>query len=172
MKYKIYHEIDAAMDDLIELTQMREERDPKVYPNVTSTKMVKEERKGNKLITVIETCANGDIPPKLRNLLNPAMLSWREFGEFDFDKNEYTYKVKPFYLANVFSMSGRVQWKKLSKNQTSRAMEVSIDIRVPILGRIAEKKISETQIENLNLDPGRMPEEVEEMKKNKKNKRK
>lgn len=165
MKYKIYHEIEADMEDLIALTQMREERDPKVYPNVTSTKMVKEERKGNKLITVIETCANGDIPPKLRNLLNPSMLSWREFGEFDFDKNEYTYKVRPFYLSNVFSMSGKVQWKKLGENKTSRSMEVSIDVKVPILGRIVEQKISETQIENLNLDPGRMPQEVEQMKK-------
>jgi len=165
VKYEIYHEIGANIDDLVKLTQMREERDPKVYPNVTSVKLVKEERKGNKYITVLETCANGDIPPKLRKLIRPEMLSWHEYGEFDFDKNEYRYKVKTFYLSNVFSMHGRVQWTKIDENRTGRRMNVEIDIKIPILGKIAEKKISETQIENLNLDPGRMPQEVEEARK-------
>jgi hypothetical protein len=165
VKYEIYHEIDANIDDLVKLTQLREDRDPRVYPNVTSTKLIKEERKGSKLLTVLETCANGDIPPKLRKLIKPEMLSWHEYGEFDFDTNEYRYKVKTFYLSNVFKMQGKVQWTRLGENKSGRKMTVEIDIKVPILGRMAEKKISETQIENLDLDPGRMPLEVEEAKK-------
>ena len=164
MKYKVHHIIEAPIEDLIELTQDREDRDPKVYPNVTSTKLLSEERKGNVLRTKLETCANGDIPPKLRKLIKPKMLSWIEYGEFDFDKSEYRYNVKTFYFTNVFKMQGRVQWTKLEDNKTARDMEVEIKINIPVLGAMAEKKISQTQIENLDLDPERMPKEVKEMK--------
>ena len=165
MKFTFRHEIEAPMEDLIELTQDRVGRDVKVYPNVTSVKMLEEKQEGNKKFTKLETCANGDIPPKLRKLIQPKMLSWIEEGVFDYDKNEYSYNIKPFYFKDRFIMKAVVKWKKLSDNKTLREMKGEIKVKVPVLGQIAEKKISETQKENLDLDVKKMVEEAEELRK-------
>lgn len=155
------------MEELIELTQNREERDVRVYPNITSVKTLRREKKGSKQFTKIETCANGDIPPKLRKLITPKMLTWVEEGVFDYDTNTYKFKVTPFYMANVFKMRGSVEWKKLENGKTGREMNGEIKVKVPVLGPLVEKKIIETQRENLDLDVKTMVEEVTEILKNK-----
>ncbi len=163
MKYKHYHEIDAPMEMLIELTQKREERDVRVYPNITSVKVLKRKKKGKKQYTKIETCANGDIPPRIRKIITPKMLTWVEEGEFDYSTNTYTFKVTPFYMANVFKMSGTAKWKKLENGKTARELRGEIKVKIPVLGRLIEKKIIETQRENLDLDVKSMVEEVKEI---------
>ena len=108
--------------------------------------------------------ANGDIPERARKIIKPEMLTWHEFGEFDFEKSQYNYHVKTLYLSNVFKMSGRVNWTKLGETKTGREMFVEINIGIPLLGGFIEKKIAQTQKENLDLDVNRMPKEVAEMK--------
>ncbi|MFA6451683.1 MAG: hypothetical protein WCX65_19585 [bacterium] len=166
MKYNTRHVIEGAIADVITVGLDRS-RDVKVYPNVTSCKVKKSEKKGNKLCVEIETVANGDIPPNLRNLINPKMLTWIETGEFDFDKNEYFYTVRTFYFSNVTKISGLIKYFKEGEDKTIRTLDGEIKINIPILGAIAEKKIVEIQKANLELDIKNMRDEVRELQKKK-----
>ncbi len=166
MKYNARHVIEGPIQDVIAVGLDRS-RDVKVYPNVTSCKVRKSEKRGNKLFVEIETVANGDIPEKLRGLINPKMLTWIETGEFNFDKNEYFYSVKTFYFSNVFKCTGLISYFKEGEDKTVRTLDGEIKINIPILGAIAEKKIVEIQKANLELDVKNMRDEVRELQKKK-----
>ena len=147
MKYTVEDVIDGPLDEVVEICLDRS-RDVDVYPNVTKTEVKKRERKGNKMYQKVETLANGDIPPKLRKLISEKMLSWTEEGEFDFDTNEYKYKVKTHYFTNVTKVGGH--FKYYEKNgKTVRHLDGYVNINIPVLGKIAEKKIAQIQKENL-----------------------
>ncbi|HOX29079.1 MAG TPA: hypothetical protein PLQ76_08015 [bacterium] len=164
MKYSTRHVIDGKIEDVV-LVGLDRSRDVKVYPNVTSCNVVKSEKKGNKLFVRVESVGNGDIPPNLRSLINPKMLTWIENGEFDYDTNEYVYTVKPFYFANVFSMKGLIKYLKDGEDKTIRTLDGELNIKIPLLGAIAEKKIVEIQKANLELDVKNMRDEVKELQK-------
>lgn len=163
MKYNCRHVIDGPVE-LVEKVGLDRSRDVKVYPNVTSCKVVKEETKGSKRFVKVESVGNGDIPPRVRNLITPKMLTWIETGEYDFDKKEYRYTVRPFFFANVFSMKGHIKYIKEGE-KTIRTLDGDIEIKIPILGAIVEKKIVEVQKANLELDVKCMREEVAELMK-------
>jgi hypothetical protein len=168
MKYSTRHVIDGTIDDVV-LVGLDRSRDVKVYPNVTSCKVVSSEKRGNKLYVKVESIGNGDIPPRLRTLLSPKMLTWIETGEYDYDKKEYKYTVRTFFFANLFGMTGTIRYFKEGEDKTVRTLDGEIKINIPILGAIAEKKIVEIQKVNLELDITNMREEVRELqKKNKK----
>jgi len=160
--------IDGPLEDVIEICLDRS-RDVEVYPNVTKTEVLKRETRGSKMYVKVETLANGDIPPKLRKLISPKMLTWTEDGEFDHDKNEYKYTVKTHYFTNVTNIKGH--FKYFEKNgKTVRHLDGEVKINIPILGRIAERKIIEVQKENLRLDVASIKKELKQRKKKKKKK--
>ncbi|HOC94127.1 MAG TPA: DUF2505 family protein [bacterium] len=162
MKYNTRHVIEGPLE-AVEKVGLDRSRDVKVYPNVTKTTVKKREHKGSKMTVVVETVANGDIPPNLRKLISPNMLTWTEYGEHDFDTHTYKYEVKTFYFSNVFKMSGVIKYFKDGEDKTVRTLDGDIQIKIPLLGAIAEKKIVEVQKQNLELDIKNMREEVREL---------
>lgn len=167
MKYTSRQLIEGPIE-LVEAVGLDRSRDVKVYPNVTSCKMLKEERKGSKRYVKVETVANGDIPPKLRKLVSPKMLTWIEYGEYDFDTKVYKYRVKPFYFSNIVKVSGVIKYIKKGEDKTLRTLDAEVRINLPVLGAIAERKIAEIQKANLELDIKNMREEVKELLKKQK----
>lgn len=158
MKYVVEDVLDGPIEQVIEICLDRS-RDVDVYPNITKVTVKKTEERDNKRFVTVETVANGDIPPKLRNLINPKMLTWTEEGMYDFATKEYKYKVRTHYFTNVCSISGH--FKYLEKDgKTVRRLDGEVKINIPILGAIAEKKIVEVQKENLKLDVNAIRKEL------------
>jgi hypothetical protein len=162
MNYSKEHLIEGPMDMVIEVGLDRS-RDVKVYPNVTKTTVKSKETNGHITKIVVETLANGDIPPALRKIILPKMLTWTEYGTWDAEKKVYEYKVKTFFFSNITNIWGRISYKEPEPGKTLRRIEAGIEIKMPILGQIVEKKVSEVQLANLDLDVKAMRDEVREM---------
>jgi hypothetical protein len=162
MKYSKEHLIEGPMDMVIEVGLDRS-RDIKVYPNVTKTTVKSKEIKGDIMEVVVETVANGDIPPILRKVISPKMLTWTEYGKFNSKTKVYEYKVKTFYFSNITKISGVITYSEPSPGKTLRRIDAELVINMPIFGAIAEKIIAKTQLENLDLDVKAMREEVKEI---------
>jgi len=162
MKYSKEHLIEGPMEMVIEVGLDRT-RDVKVYPNITRTTVKSREVKGDIIEVVVETLANGDIPPALRKVLSEKMLTWTEYGRMDMKNKFYEYKVKPFYFSEMCKISGKISYREPEPGKTIRRIDANVEIKLPIIGGIAEKKISEVQLENLDKDVKAMREEVAEM---------
>lgn len=150
MKYVVEDIIDGPLEDVIKICLDRS-RDVDVYPNITKVTIKKSEDRDNKRFLTIETVANGDIPPALRKLINPKMLTWTEEAVHDFKTNDYKYKVRTHFFTNVCSISGHFTYRE-KDGKTVRTLNGEVKINIPILGQVAEKKIVEVQKDNLKLD--------------------
>lgn len=162
MKYTVEDVLDGPLDKIVKICLDRS-RDTKVYSNITKCTVLKSEDKDGKRFVTVETVANGDIPPKLRHLINPKMLTWTEEGVFDFKTNEYKYKVRTHFFTNVCGISGHFKYKE-KDGKTVRTLDGEVKINIPILGMIAEKKIVEVQKDNLKLDVAAIRKELAEGK--------
>lgn len=163
MKYFVEDVFDAPLKDVIEICLDRS-RDTKVYPNVTKSEVKKRETRGSKMYVTVETLANGDIPPKLRKLVHPHMLTWTEEGIFDYDKNTYDYKVRTHFFSNLTSIKGHFDYSERD-GKTVRKLEGEIKVNLPLLGQIVEAKVVEVQKANLRLDVKNILEELKTRKK-------
>ena len=162
MKYSIEHIIEGPIDMVVEVGLDRS-RDVKVYPNITRTEVKSREIKGDIMEVVVETLANGDIPPALRKVISEKMLTWTEYGRMDMKNKVYDYKVKTFFFSEICKIGGRISYSEPEPGKTLRRLDAYIEIKMPLIGSLAEKKISETQLENLDKDVKAMREEVAEM---------
>lgn len=162
MKYSKEHLLDGPIELVMQIGLDRD-RDVKVYPNVTKLTVKSRETKGDFMEVIVETVANGDIPPALRKFINPKMLTWTEYGRLDIKNNTYEYKVKPLYFTNICKIYGKITYKTVEPGKTLRRIDAELVINMPIVGAIAEKKIAEVQLENLDRDVAAMREEIKEM---------
>ena len=161
MKYSQDDLIEGPFDMVVELCLDRT-RDIHVYPNVTKCTVKKRETKGHITKVVVETVANGDIPKPLRKIILPKMLTWIEYGTWDDEAKTYEYKVKTHYFSNITNIGGTFTYSEPEPGKTLRSLQAYIEVKMPVVGKIAEKKISEVQKENLIVDIAALKKEVKE----------
>lgn len=161
MKYSQDDLLDGPLDLVVELCLDRS-RDTKVYPNVTKCTVKSRETKDDIMKVVVETVANGDIPPALRKLITPKMLTWVEYGIWNAKEKTYEYKVKTHYFSNITSIGGKFKYTEPEPGKTLRHLDAYLDVNMPVLGKIAEKKIAEVQKENLKKDITALKKEIQE----------
>lgn len=131
------------------LFSVQREFDTELFRDVTKVDIVRREKVGDKLHIKVVTCANGDIPPALRKLITPKMLTWTETGVWDLTKKVYEYDVKPFFFSNIFKMGGWFRVEQVKPGQLNVHYESDLSINMPLLGGIAEKAILAAQKKNL-----------------------
>lgn len=159
MKYTKEDVFDAPFDKVVEICLDRS-RDVDTYPNVTKTTVKKRETQGHITKLVVETVANGDIPKALRKVILPKMLTWMEYGTWDDKEKTYEYKVKTHYFSNITNVGGKFFYTEPEPGKCKRRLEGYVEINLPVLGKIAEKKISEVQMENLELDVAAIKKQI------------
>ena len=162
MKYTKEDVFDGPFDKVVEICLDRS-RDVDVYPNVTKCTVKKRQTEGRITKLVVETVANGDIPKALRKVISPKMLTWIEYGTWDDKEKTYEYRVKTHYFSNITKVGGKFFYSEPEPGKTKRRLEGYVEINMPVLGKIAEKKISEVQKENLEIDVKAIKEEVKKL---------
>ena len=150
MQYEAVQEYDAPVDKVIEFSLER--HNVEMYPNVTRIDLIKKEQVGDKLKIVAETRGDGTIPPAMRHLVTPDLITWVENGEWDFTKNTYDYFVIHKKFTKIFKCIGHFEFTPLDGGRSRRTLKGDIKVSVPILGAIAEKTIVKFQKENLEVD--------------------
>ncbi len=148
MKERGTNVYDCSAEHYI-LFAVQREFDVDLFTDVTKVEVKRREKVGDKLHLEVVTSANGNIPPALRKMVTPRMLTWTETGTWDLNAKTYTYKVKPFYFANVFNMGGSFKCHQVNENRLEVSYVNDITVKMPLLGAIAEKAILAAQKQNL-----------------------
>ena len=161
MKYTQEDIFDGPMESVVAICLDRS-RDVKVYPNITKTTVKSKETKGHITKIVVETVANGDIPPALRKIISPKMLTWIEYGIWDDKEKTYEYKVKTLYFSNITNVGGKFFYTEPEAGKCKRRLEGYVEVNMPLLGKIVEKKVSEVHKENLVLDVKAIRDELKQ----------
>ncbi len=109
--------------------------------NVTAWKVVREEEKDNVRTATKEWCAHAQIPKTLQAVITPKMLTWYEHSRWERANGIYKFEIEPFYLKEQIKVHGQTHFFPKGESQFGRTFEINVNIKIPILGPMAEKLV-------------------------------
>jgi len=106
------------------------------------------------------------IPRFARRLIKPHMLSWTE--ETVYNKKERVYRARfiPQYFSDQVGAGATIKLQEEGRGGTRRISEGTIQVKIPGLGRLAERFVVKTAEEIAEIEYRLTRKEVEEYIKN------
>lgn len=96
--------------------------------------------------------AIGMIPPAVRHILKPHMLSWIEESTQDIHGNFWTWNIVPYYFKERITCRGKMSMLPLDGTRCRRLTEGFLDIRMSVLQDFAERIIIEHLHKNFDQE--------------------
>ncbi len=100
----------------------------------------KEEREDGSVVQRFRVKATADIPAAARKALKPEMLEWIEESVWHPDTQRFTWEIQPYVMRDKLRAAGEL-WYEPEGQETRRIVTGTIEIRIPIAGKVAEKVI-------------------------------
>jgi hypothetical protein len=149
-KVRIYdHAAEKAVDYLIEKELGY---DIVELQNVTSVKKIKRTDDGKVRKDVDEWCAHAQLPKSLQHVVPPKALTWIAYAEWHRATKTIFFHIEPIVLKNKVECSGRTIYSGDAQNRLVRDFEISITVKMPVLGQVAESFIIEVLKNNERQD--------------------
>ncbi|GEM_PF-992831 len=149
-KIRVYdHNAEQSVDYLIE----RElGYDIVELQNVTSVKKIKRTDDGKVRKDVDEWCAHAQLPKSLQHVIPPKALTWIAYAEWIRATKTIYFRIEPIVLKNKVECAGRTIYSGDAQNRLVRDFEISINVKMPVLGQVAENFIIEVLKNNERQD--------------------
>lgn len=154
MKYKGSHVFDAPLEFVEQAREKRFER-PDVFPELKSRQEIEHIEEGNILKSKRTMELAASVPPALRKILSPDMLRCVDESVYDRSTGVHTWNVIPQFKTDLFRCFGRSQYKEFKegdKVKTKRDLELSVEVKIPMLGKLAEQVILDGYKKNYEKD--------------------
>lgn len=143
-KMKIKHEWDVAQEVIYEhlFDDELSNRVDEALESANRRLLSKEEKDGGKIVQRYEVKANPDeIPRAAKKALPTEAFEWVEESVWDPDAKRFDWKIITQVMTDKIDCAGTVIYESLGPSKTRRVVEGQIDIKIPIVGRVAEKVI-------------------------------
>lgn len=122
--------------------------------NVTKWKVVRETDDGARKTGTKEWCAHAQIPPALRHIISPKMLTWYEHSEWNRKTNIYSFRIEPFFFKNKVTCYGKTAYEEKGNGKTLRIFEVTLKVKFPVVGPLFEATVMSLLRKNEEQDFG------------------
>ena len=163
MKKKIVQEFDAPLDAVLKAREARWEEKEKI-PDLKSADEILRREDDRVLFIERESSASSHIPEKFRKFVSPDMLKWKEHSTWHKDTNIHEWRVTPGSYGNMLDVRGRTVYEELSKGpapRSRRTLEITLNVKVPVLGPIAESMVFEAFKKNFAKDFDAIKERID-----------
>ncbi|MFH1539067.1 MAG: DUF2505 family protein [bacterium] len=154
-KIKITHRFDAPLERVQEARERRFENLDK-FPEMKGIDETYRKQEGNVLRTKRNIELSAQIPKALRNVLKPDMLKCVDESMYDLETGVHTWTVIPIQHRNVFKCKGKSIYRERDKPdggvETVRDLEMTIEVKVPVVGKLSEQVLGKAYEKNLDKD--------------------
>lgn len=154
-KIKITHRFNAPLDKVQDARERRFEN-PEKFPELKGIKETYRKEDGRILKTKRNIELSAQIPKALRNVLKPEMLKCVDVSTYDLETGVHTWTVIPVQHKNVFKCKGKSIYKERSKPdggvETVRDLEMTFEVKVPVVGKLAEQVLGKAYEKSLDKD--------------------
>lgn len=153
-RYKITHYYDQSLETVCDLLM---ESETPIYelvdlPNVSTTKPISEEDKGDKKYVKNEWCVHGQIPKIAQKIVKPEMLTFIEDSVWDRTRKTYTAKIIPHFFKKQLNARHKVEFFDNGDGRTKRILTGFIEIKIPVIGPVVELAIVSQLKDNAEAD--------------------
>jgi hypothetical protein len=112
----------------------------------------KEELENGQVNWKFRVVAGGKVPPAATKILSEDMLTWFENTRFAADEHCIYWTIEPIKIKDKLNCHGT--WKLIPDGEgTRRVIEGTVEIKVRIVGKIAEKFLVEELKKNYDVEP-------------------
>jgi hypothetical protein len=146
VQFEITHEFDIPLDAL-ELAVISPHLMPKLaqrLPNIESVQQKEHQLQGDRLERLCSYRANVRLPAFARAYVTPEMMGWDEKSSYDIKKHRSEWTIVPHVKPEwrkYFAAMGGYALTELASGCTRRTVTGSIELRVPVFSKVAEKLI-------------------------------
>lgn len=155
MKYKGEFIFDAPADMVWEAREKRFEN-PDQFPELQHQELISREQNNNVVRQKRKIELSASVPSTLRAILPAEMLKCIDSSEYDLDAGTHKFVVRPNFKTDVFKCYGISKYTEFTgedgKPQTRRELELNVEVKVPIVGKQAEKVILDGYKKNVDRD--------------------
>ncbi len=102
-----------------------------------------------------ESSAKINIPPALQKYVSPDMLKWIEHSTWHKASNIHEWRIAPGTRGNYLDARGRTIYEEIEDGgelKTRRTLEMTLKLRIPVLGPLAEEAVFEAFKRNFDKD--------------------
>jgi len=132
-------------------------------PGVNSYKICYFRKTGNGFLKKIEWSVEGEIPYFAQKIINPDKLKFDEETSWHNDTATFTTKVTPHFLKSKIKCMIVVQWDHNGEAGSRRRVDISLKVRIPLIGKKLEKMIADILKQNNESYAGLLNESFSEM---------
>ncbi len=154
MKKTIVQEFNAPLKVVLSAREARWLEKDKI-PDLKSADEI-HRREDDKVIFVErESSASSHIPERFRKYVSPEMLKWTEHSTWHKDTNLHEWRVTPANYASFLDARGKTRYEEIAAGncpRSRRTLEITLNVKVPMLGPIAENMIFESFKKNFEKD--------------------
>ncbi|HEY8076332.1 MAG TPA: DUF2505 family protein [Labilithrix sp.] len=146
MQFEITHEFDIPLDAL-ELAVISPDLMGKLaqrLPNIESVQQKEHQLVGKRVERVCGYRANVRLPAFAKAYVTPEMMGWDERSTYEIDKHRSEWTIVPHVKPSwrkYFAASGTYALTELASGRTKRTVHGSVELRVPVFSKVAEKLI-------------------------------
>ncbi len=146
MHFEITHEFDIPLDalELAVISPSLMQRLAHRLPNIESVQQKEHVLKDDRLERLWSYRANVRLPTFARSYVTPEMMAWDEKSTYDIKKHRSDWTIVPHVKPEwrkYFSASGTYALAELVSGRTRRTVAGSVELRVPVFSKVAEKLI-------------------------------
>jgi hypothetical protein len=144
--FRIAHEFEIPRDAL-ELAYLSPDLVDKLSPRLRGAMKVDQQKhdlKNGSLKRIWFYRANVRVPKLAKAYLTPDKLGWEEVSTYDLKKHGSRWKIVPNFKPawrKYFSATGTSTLEKMGEYETRRVIEGDIELRVPVVKKVAEAMI-------------------------------
>lgn len=146
MHFEIAHEFDIPLD-AVELAVISHDLHTELarrMPSVASVAQIEHVVAGGKLSRVWSFRASFTVPAFAKSVVTPEMMAWDEVSTYDLARHEATWAIRPHVKPEwrkYFAAQGTYVLSSLASGRTRRTVQGQLDLRVPLVQKVAEKLI-------------------------------
>jgi hypothetical protein len=154
MKKTIVQEFDAPLKIVLSAREGRWLEKDKI-PDLKSADEILRREDDKVIFIERESSASSHIPERLRKYVSPEMLKWTEHSTWHKDTNLHEWRVTPANYGGFLDARGKTRYEEIAtgnRPRSRRTLEITLNVKVPVLGSIAENMIFVAFKKNFDKD--------------------
>lgn len=170
MKHKMEVILDGPVDMVWEARERRFEN-PDKFPDLKNRHELSRREENGKLFVKSRVELANKVPSSLRKVIKPEMLNVIDDSVYELSTGIHTWTYTPEAKSDFFKSKGYSKYTEFEQGgekKTRRALEIEVNIRIPIVGGLAEQFIIDLIKKNLLKDNESMQQMLRMMKEEKK----
>jgi len=121
-------------------------------PNVSTSKPIEEQDRGDKVFIKNEWCVHGQIPRAAQKIIRPEMLTFIEDSVWDRKKRVYSTKVLPHHFKRQVNCRHKCEYFDNGDGRTKRIVSGFLEVKIPVIGQIFELAVIKYIKQNAEAD--------------------